>query len=567
MTFAPRPLYLSQLRAVCFAAFSTLAVHTVAAPIPWAEQEIKISVKDQKLRELIKGIFDTNLIPVQIDAQIDGVVKDVRFNLKPQQLLDLLSRQYSFSVYFDGQSAFVTPSSANVSRVFKLDRSAQAQARRVLASLNLLDPKFPVRFDESGRIASVTGPARFVNAVEAALSTLEDTGGSALRGEVRLFPLANGIAADRVVNVGANDVTISGVASLLRKVYKPQSSSSNQDGGRAARQSQGQSRKGGVDPMNAMLRSMGGRDAIADPAAQPEPTTQVSIIESRDSSDLPVIEAIPQINAIAIRDTPERLRQYEEVIKRLDVKQSVVLIEVSIVEVSNGSMDKVGVDWRFGNSRGGASLGGDQSPNAGRVIPVDGRDSLNSAGGILNSAAGAFAFISGVGRSSLIQAQVYAMISDGSAKVVSTPRIVTMMNEEGLFSNNSTFYARVAGNLEANLFAIEAGTSVRVTPLTTTGEGETRAMRFAVRIEDGRFSERFVDNLPVTQKSVILTSAIIPMGQSLAVAGLSEEVTSSASRGVPGLSSIPGIGALFRTKSEEKKTLQRVYLITPRVIE
>jgi type III secretion protein C len=214
----------------------------------------------------------------------------------------------------------------------------------------------------------------------------------------------------------------------------------------------------------------------------------------------------------------------------------------------------------FGNARGGAGTNSSQAPNSNGQIPVDGR-------GVVPSVNGGLAFLSGIGRSSLVQAQVYAMVDDGSAKVISTPRIVTMLNEEGLFSNNSTFYARVAGNLEANLFAIESGTSIRITPLTMIHEGDTRAMRFAVRIEDGRFSERTVDNLPVTQKSTILTSAIVPVGQSLALAGLTEESTSSNTRGIPGLSSLPGIGALFRTKSDERRSVQRIYLITPRILE
>jgi type III secretion protein C len=537
---------------------SCIADWAAAAPIPWAEQDVRITIKEQRLKDVLKGIFESNLLPVQIDPGVDGTVKDVRYNLKPQQLVDLLARQYSFSVYFDGQTVFVTPSAANVNRVFKLDKNAQAQARRILTSLNLVDPRFPIRFDEAGRIASVVGPARYVSAVEAALLTLEDSSSSTQRGEVRIFPLANGIAADRSVLIGANELTISGVASLLRKIYKPQANSDRIDASRTNRPQQ--VRKGGIDPMNAVLRSLGGKDGTPDSTANNDSSTTVTVIESRESSELPIIEAVPQINAVAIRDTPERLRMYEDVVKRLDIKPSVVLAEVSIVEISSDLMDRVGVDWRIGNARGGLSTGSNQSPNAGSPIPIDGR-------GVIPSAPGALAFLSGIGRSSLVQAQIYAMIENGSAKVVSTPRIVTMLNEEGLFSNNSTFYARVAGNLEANLFAIESGTSIRITPLSVINEGDLRSMRFAVRIEDGRFSDRTVDNLPVTQKSTILTSAIVPVGQSLALAGVTEESSSNGIRGVPVLSNLPGIGALFRTKTEERRSVQRVYLITPRIIE
>jgi type III secretion protein C len=551
-TFISKLVSMQLALAACCCLFLSVAR---AAAIPWAQQEIKINVKEQGLKEVLKGIFDANLVPVQIDPAVDGVIKGGRYSLKPQELLDLLARQFSFAVYFDGQTAYITPSSANVSRVFKLDRNAQLQARRILNSLNLIDPKYQVRFDESGRVASVSGPIRFVSAVEAALSALEETGGVGARGEVRIFTLSNGIAADRSVTVGTSEVVISGVASLLRKIYKPQGGPDRLDPSRQAKQT----RRTGADPMNTMLRSLGGRDTQTD-SGQPEGVTTMTMIESRDPNELPIIEALPQINSIAIRDVSDRLRLYEEVIKRLDVKPSVIVAEVSIIEISNGAMEKFGVDWRAGNARGGFATNSPQSPNSNAVLPIDGR-------GVIPAINGSLAFLSGIGRSSLIQAQVYAMVDNGSAKVVSTPRIVTILNEEGLFSSKNTFYAKVAGNLEANLFAIESGTSVRITPLTVVNDGDNRAMRFAVQIEDGRFTERTVDNLPVTQKSVILTSAVVPIGQSLALAGLSEESSSSGTKGVPGLSSIPGIGALFRTNSEERRSVQRVYLITPRILE
>jgi type III secretion protein C len=536
-----------------FVCVLTLSSGSFAAPIPWSDSTTAVVVKEQRLSEILKDLFESNNIASVIDPAVDIIVKNSRFNLKPQEMLDLLSLRYGLSVYYDGQTVYVSPSVSNVTRIFRIDRDAQVAAKRVLSSLGLLDNKFPVRFDEVGKIVSVNGPLRLVNAIESALVSLEDPTGIASRGEVRVFPLTSGVAQDRTFKVGDGDVSILGVASLLRKIFKPQ-----MQGGQPAAAAPTRSRTGvqQVDPMINALRAQGQdvRGLIPQDSGGLIP---VRSFETAPTRELPVIEAVPHINAVIIRDTPDRLKIYDDIIKKMDVKPVVVLVEVSIVEVSTNALNEIGVDWRFGNSRGGFSTSG--SSGVVPSVPVNGIKAVLPSGGI--------GFLSSVGASSLLQTQLSALVAAGSAKVISTPRIVTLLSEEGRFSNNNTFFAKVAGNLEANLFSVESGTSIRITPLNIAGEDSERKMRLLVRIEDGKLLPQLVDQLPVTQKSTILTNAVISVDQSLALAGITEESTQAASRGVPGLSDIPLIGGLFRYKRDETKSVQRLFLLTPRILE
>jgi type III secretion protein C len=545
-------MWKSKLIAI-FVSALTLSGFATAVPIPWSEQATAVVVKEQKLNEILKDLFESNNIASVIDPSIDAVVKNSRFKLKPQEMIDLLSLRYGLSVYYDGQTAYVAPSSSNVTRIFRIDRNAQISAKRVLSSLGLLDNKFPVRFDEVGKIVSVNGPLRLVTAIESALVSLEDPTGVANRGEVKIFPLTSGVAQDRTFRVGDGDVQILGVASLLRKIFKSQVGVQSATSGPASMRNSAVQQ---VDPVMNSLRAQGQsvRGMMAPDSGVP---IQVRSFEVSPAQELPVIEAIPHINAVVIRDTPERLKMYDDIVKRMDIKPIVVLIEVSIVEVSTNALNELGVDWRFGNSRGGFSTSGSTSlPSS---IPINGIGAALASGGI--------GFLSSVGASHLLQTQLSAMVAAGSAKVVSTPRIVTLLSEEGRFSNNNTFFAKVAGNLEANLFSVESGTSIRITPLNISGEDTERKMRLLVRIEDGKLLPQLVDQLPVTQKSMILTNAVISIDQSLALAGITEESTKATTRGVPGLSEIPLIGGLFRYKQDETKTVQRLFLLTPRILE
>ena len=511
-----------------------------------------ISVKEQRLADLLKDIFDANKVPLVIESGADVVVRNVKFKLAPEALNTLLSSMFGYSVYYDGSTAYVTSSTRNLTRVFKIDKTGQQQARRVLDSLNLSDKRFPVRYDEAARIVSVTGPVRYVNAVEAALSVLEDSTGVKPKGDVRIFALKAGIAQDRTLVVDGKEVVLPGVVSILRRIFGKGSTVQVADSAGSRRPGRGVSP---LDPATGVPRNNGlqSRDDIAGGFQVREVA-----VRGPEPEDMPVFESVPYINAIAVRDVPERLRIYEEIIRQLDVKPAVVSIEVSVVEISNDAIEKLGVEWKFGNSRGGISTSGIGALPA--QIPIDGRGKpVTETGGV--------GFLSSVGLRSLFQAKVNALVQDGSAKVVSTPRIVTLMSEEGQFSDSSTFYAKVAGNLEANLFSIESGTSIRVTPFYVLGEDGAKRMRLIVRIEDGSLSAQTVDQLPVTRKSLILTSAIVPLNESLALAGLSQEITSTIQGGVPVLKSLPVLGGLFRTKEDQRKSVQRVFLITPRIIE
>jgi type III secretion protein C len=526
-----------------------------AAPIFWRQKTHKVVVVERKLVDLLKELFEESLLSSSIDPSVDATVRNVRFNLRPQELLDLLATRYGFSVYFDGQVVYVTPSSQNVTRIYKLDRSAHEQAKRVIASLRLNDAKFPIRFDEESKLVIASGPPRMIQSLDAALMVLEDSSSAMLRSEAKVIMLKHGVAQDRVMSIGGKDVVIAGVASILRRVFAV---GGGKDGHSAAQMATG---KSNVSEPSARDRSLAGLGMVSGmPKMGSGPETDAIILKNIQSSGAPegpTIEALPTLNAIAIRDVAERVKQYEALIEKLDIKAQPVLLEVQIVDIETSALDEIGFDWKVGNGNGGITLGGSGKPPG--QIPISG---INAP--VEN---GLQAFVSAVRPRSLVQLQLKAMFEKGSAKVISTPKIVTLLTEEGVFSNTSTFYVKVAGNLEANLFAVEAGTSMRLTPLNLTEDNGRKQIRLGIKIEDGTVTQAAVEALPVVQRSSIVTNAVVVLGESLLLAGLSKETSELRDRGVPGLGEVPGLGWLFRSSKKDNSTSQRLFMITPRLIE
>ncbi len=98
-------------------------------------------------------------------------------------------------------------------------------------------------------------------------------------------------------------------------------------------------------------------------------------------------------------------------------------------------------------------------------------------------------------------------------------------------------------------------------------DGMTR-IKLNVHIEDGQLvSDQTVDTLPVITTSEINTQAFVGQGESLLIAGYSTDSKSNGVTSVPGLSKIPLVGALFRNNNDSHSHMERVFLLTPRVLD
>jgi len=299
---------------------------------------------------------------------------------------------------------------------------------------------------------------------------------------------------------------------------------------------------------------------------------------------LPQFQADGRMNAVIVRDVPERIPFYDGVIRSLDVKPALVEIEARIIEVSADSIGSLGIDWRARS--GSASLNispGAPSPTA--SSSGTGGTSSNSGTGILSipniSAPGLTSpliiptsqlpqggilttVLGDSGR--YVMARINALADDGKANILSSPRVLTLDNVEAVLENLNTFFVSVAGNLDVGLYNVSAGTSLRVTPLIVS-EGARTQIKLAIRIEDGGITQQMVGTIPVVQRTTITTQAFINEGESLLIGGYKSDVRNDTVVSVPGLSSIPLLGGLFKFKQKETSHVEHLFMLTPHVIE
>ena len=148
---------------------------------------------------------------------------------------------------------------------------------------------------------------------------------------------------------------------------------------------------------------------------------------------------------------------------------------------------------------------------------------------------------------------------------MSRPQVMTLSDIEAVFDRTRTFYVRVAGREEVDLFNVTAGIVLRVNPHVFRDHDQTR-IRMLINIEDGKLSpQSLVDNIPIVERASVSTQAMVLDGDSLLLGGMTADQDTDDITKVPLLGDIPLLGNLFKTRSKHRAHTERLFLITPRL--
>ena len=175
--------------------------------------------------------------------------------------------------------------------------------------------------------------------------------------------------------VANRQVTVPGVASILRSLVGARNTTTNAVD-QVLRPTQpklkGQGLAGqGVsanraEPAHDSQRAKNGVDvlvaALGNTAQQQAESQQAQQQQAFDPRQV-TIEAEPRLNAVIVRDAPERLPRYEQLIAALDVEPQSLEIEATIIDVNTDKARELGINWRWNNDGREASFSG--------AVPLD----------------------------------------------------------------------------------------------------------------------------------------------------------------------------------------------------
>ncbi len=549
--------------ALLCAAAMALPTTSSAATGGFSDRPFVYRANDKKLGELLQDFASSQNIPVVVDPGVNGIVNS-NINAKPLEFLNMLSRTYGIIWYYDGTTLFIYPASAMQSKVFTMRGYTRSQVNAMLGTLGLGDPRFPLKFDDANQTLLAYGPPRHIELVSTLLDQLAQSSRDKFGSAIRVVPLKYAVAADR--NMGQS--TIPGLASTLNSMFTEESaeptgadigtSSGPEIASKMRSMQQNYGVKGGGQ------RSSGGGAAPAiDPGTNGANAQRANSLASGSQSNqldgnTPKFKAEAGTNSIIIRGLSDRMADYEALVKQLDVAQDLVEIQATIIDVNTSNFEDLGLDWRY-VSNGIERLSVANIPGAGGTAASLSNSFLNA----LSSTANISTVIGNGSRQFL--AQIQALQGRGKAEIVSRPRVVGTANRTASMSDKRTASVKVASNLDANLFQIQAGTELKITPQIINYDNE-RSVRLSLGIKDGNFENVVVGEVPIIKETEINTDAMVGEGESLLIGGIAVDKDEENFTGVPLLSKIPLIGELFKHRSKNKSNMQRLFLITPKII-
>jgi type IV pilus assembly protein PilQ len=292
-------------------------------------------------------------------------------------------------------------------------------------------------------------------------------------------------------------------------------------------------------------------------------------------------------NTLIITDLPSNIKVLDQLLQTLDVQISQVQIEARIVEANKNWQRAFGVVWPQANSGATAITGstgsttgtpwvGTQSPYwngvqgfnrtaSGQSAAVAWAPGLNGVTSI-PSPAGEFWFSFLSDRFS-INAVLQALESEGVVKIVSSPKVVTQNNKKAtILSGEKIPYPTQQGGAQGGAITVafvDANLQLDVTP-QITNEG-TIIMDIKLEKAEADFS-RTVNGTPTIIRKALDTQVLVRDGGTAVLGGVYVTNTTTGSAGVPFLSKIPFLGALFRNKSKQTSDAELLIFITPHVL-
>ncbi len=541
----------------------------VAAGPPFAAKAVSINARGQDVRVFLADLFGQGGVKVKVSSAVTGKINGV-FVDQPGRVWEQVARAYGLVGYYDGgvmrvyaQSEIATRSVATaqsarvVGEIKRLGLTDGVNEARASADLVIATgvPAFIQRVEElagSARmsppvaVAAVpaisTTPAAF-GAVASPLlrsmpargmvkSTVQVPAGQMGPFEVRMFFLKYRDAADKELTSSDRITLVPGVASLLREQMG--------DGRSVSSASSNQYRISDFD--RSQERGFGTGDPLGPVdgrAIESPPGADAALIDPNGAR----ISADPTNNAVIVRDRPERMGVYEQLIANLDTEPLMIEIEATIIEVSTSALRELGVDWNLGIGALRLVFGGEV------------------AGGTGPANIGA-SYLSGNGDNFAVR--IRALQQNGALRVVARPVLSTPTNQVAVFDDTTQQFARITGEREVALKTITYGLSMRVQPSAIEDGGQMR-IRMAVEIADTRLNGMVVDGIPLFSGPRISTQSIVRHGEAVLIAGMTTSTQYDYKSKTPFLGDIPIAGQAFRKRNKGEQRMERLFLITPRI--
>ena len=281
----------------------------------------------------------------------------------------------------------------------------------------------------------------------------------------------------------------------------------------------------------------------------------------RTVSDIRSISPISGVNAILVRDTPQRLETASRFLTAFDKARAELVVDVEILEVDRTKLLEYGLQI----ASPPASPDGTQSPG------IEGSAVINPSGLTLQS-------LSNLTRSDVLLSGVPALYyrllkTDTNTRTLANPHLrisdgvtATAAFGERIPTPNATIGALAAGGV--NNVPItqdqysDIGVNIKITPRVHPNDDVSLGLDIGLSNVQGTG----FGGLPTFGNRQIMTTIRLKDGETNILGGLIRDDERFVKDGIAGLSDVPGLDHLFTRSHKEATETDVVIMLTPHIV-
>ena len=295
---------------------------------------------------------------------------------------------------------------------------------------------------------------------------------------------------------------------------------------------------------------------------------------------LPVVNS--NAGLVSVTGTKAQLERVQEYISKLNKSlKKQVMIDVRIVSVDLNNEYQRGVDWSKFDLSFNSYLGG--NPATPSQFTFGRWNDTHTAWDIvtpsMNPIRGGFILQGAVNIN--LEGVINFLDTTGTTRVVSSPKIMTMNNQQALISVGDNINYQITNtiigtetkteNVDIKQYSTFIGILLNLLP-EVSDDGKIM-LRINPSLNTFKYKE---DNIrqntprtiaPDTMQKKLSSVVHINSGDTVVLGGLISQESGDGTTKVPGLGNIPVLGYLFKSEKKILRNTELVFIITPRIVD
>ncbi|OGW95502.1 MAG: hypothetical protein A2Z81_09660 [Omnitrophica WOR_2 bacterium GWA2_45_18] len=285
-----------------------------------------------------------------------------------------------------------------------------------------------------------------------------------------------------------------------------------------------------------------------------------------DAKSVGAVTPDDRSNKIIVRAFPERIKEVEEIIKKLDTPTKEVLVDARILQVVLKPEYDMGIDWQL-DFRDSSDENIKKLSFNNTFMDTDNiaaSDNLASTFGQV--AVGNF-------NTDAFELKIRALEKVSDTKILSNPKILVTNGEEAKIHIGDTvpyIISTTSGTGDSAITSedvrfVDVGLKLNVKPIINDEEFVSMHLRPEISTVVGSITSQG-GGIPQVNKTQVETTVLVKNGNTIIMGGLKKDDKVHTKKGFPVLMDLPVVGSIFGRTHDSFSQTEIVIFITPHIV-